>query len=198
MSPAPLKSVCVFCGSSPGGDPAYLEAAQATGAAIAGRGLTLVYGGAKVGLMGAVADAALAAGGEVIGVLPKALMIKEIGHAGLSRLEVVASMHERKARMAELSDGFVALPGGAGTLEEIAEVWTWAQLGFHAKPVGFLNLAGYFDGLFAFIDHAVSQAFIKPVHAHMLIRDTNPVALLDAFAAYVPVSTPKWIGRDQS
>ncbi|HEY2661378.1 MAG TPA: TIGR00730 family Rossman fold protein [Caulobacteraceae bacterium] len=197
MIPGP-RAICVFCGSSSGAKPIYAQTAAVLGRTLAERGQTLVYGGANVGLMGAVADAALAAGGLVHGVIPAALVDKEIAHRGLTDLDVVGSMHERKARMAELSDGFVALPGGAGTLEEIAEVWTWAQLGFHAKPVGFLNLAGYFDGLFAFIDHAVSQAFIKPVHAHMLIRDTDPVALLDAFAAYVPVSTPKWIGRDQS
>ena len=190
-----MKSVCVFCGSSPGGDPAYLDAARTTGAAIAERGLTLVYGGAKVGLMGAVADAALAASGEVIGVLPKALMIKEIGHTGLSRLEVVASMHERKARMAELSDGFIALPGGAGTLEEIFEIWTWGQLGFHGKPAGFLNVAGYYDKLAGFLDHTVSEAFVKPVHRDMLIFRDDPAALLDALAAYDAPATGKWLER---
>jgi uncharacterized protein (TIGR00730 family) len=184
-----MKAVCVFCGSSPGGDPAYLEAARATGAAIARRGLTLIYGGAKVGLMGAVADAALAAGGQVVGVLPKALMIKEIGHPGLSRLEVVASMHERKARMAELSDGFIALPGGAGTLEEIFEIWTWGQLGFHDKPAGFLNVAGYF------LDHTVGEAFVKPAHRDMLIFHDQPEPLLEALAAYDAPATSKWLER---
>ena len=190
-----MRSVCVFCGSSPGGNPAYLAAAQAIGREIAGRGLKLVYGGAKVGLMGAVADAALAAGGEVTGVLPKALMIKEIGHTGLSRLEVVDSMHERKARMAELSDGFVALPGGAGTLEEIFEIWTWGQLGFHGKPAGFLNVAGYFDKLAGFLDHTVAEAFVKPVHRDMLIFRDDPTALLDALAAYKAPATGKWLER---
>jgi uncharacterized protein (TIGR00730 family) len=190
-----MRSVCVFCGSSPGGNPAYLAAARAIGTEIAGRGLTLVYGGAKVGLMGAVADAALAAGGEVTGVLPKALMIKEIGHPGLSRLEVVESMHERKARMAELSDGFVALPGGAGTLEEIFEIWTWGQLGFHGKPAGFLNVAGYYDKLAGFLDHTVGEAFVKPVHRDMLIFRDDPTALLDALAAYAPPKAEKWLER---
>jgi len=190
-----MKSVCVFCGSSPGGNPAYLAAAQAIGREIAGRGLHLVYGGAKVGLMGAVADAALAVGGEVTGVLPQALMIKEIGHPNLSRLEVVDSMHERKARMAELSDGFIALPGGAGTLEEIFEIWTWGQLGFHGKPAGFLNVAGYYDKLAGFLDHTVGEAFIKPVHRDMLIFHDDPTALLDALAAYKAPATGKWLER---
>jgi uncharacterized protein (TIGR00730 family) len=190
-----MKSVCVFCGSSPGGDPAYLAAAAAMGREIAGRGLKLIYGGAKVGLMGAVADAALAGGGEVVGVLPQALMIKEIGHPGLSRLEVVGSMHERKARMAELSDGFIALPGGAGTLEEIFEIWTWGQLGFHGKPAGFLNVAGYYDKLAGFLDHTVGEAFVKPVHRDMLIFRDAPTALLDALAAYAPPVADKWLER---
>ena len=190
-----MRSVCVFCGSSPGGNPAYLAAARAIGTEIAARGLILVYGGAKVGLMGAVADAALAAGGEVTGVLPKALMIKEIGHSGLSRLEVVDSMHERKARMAELPDGFVALPGGAGTLEEIFEIWTWGQLGFHGKPAGFLNVAGYYDKLAGFLDHTVGEAFVKPVHRDMLIFRDAPTALLDALAAYQAPATGKWLER---
>ena len=190
-----MRSVCVFCGSSPGGDPAYLAAARAIGREIAGRGLKLVYGGAKVGLMGAVADAALAGGGEVVGVLPKALMIKEIGHPGLSRLEVVNSMHERKARMAELSDGFVALPGGAGTLEEIFEIWTWGQLGFHGKPAGFLNVAGYYNKLAGFLDHTVGEAFVKPVHRDMLIFRDDPTALLDALEAYKAPVTGKWLER---
>ena len=190
-----MRSVCVFCGSSPGGDPAYTASARAIGGEIAGRGLKLVYGGAKVGLMGAVADAALAAGGEVVGVLPKALMIKEIGHTGLSQLEVVDSMHERKARMAELSDGFIALPGGAGTLEEIFEIWTWGQLGFHGKPAGFLNVAGYYDKLAGFLDHTVGEAFVKPVHRDMLIFHDDPTALLETMAAYKAPVTGKWLER---
>lgn len=190
-----MRAVCVFCGSSPGGDPAYLAAATAMGWAIAGRGLGLVYGGAKVGLMGAVADAALAAGGEVTGVLPAALEQKEIAHLGLTKLEIVGSMHERKARMAELSDGFVALPGGAGTLEEIFEIWTWGQLGFHGKAAGFLNVAGYYDRLAGFLDHTVDEAFVKPVHRDMLIFRDDPAALLDALTAYDAPATSKWLER---
>jgi uncharacterized protein (TIGR00730 family) len=196
--PAPLRSICVFCGSSRGSHPAYVEAAALTGRTLAERGLTLVYGGARVGLMGALADAALAAGGKAHGVIPTALMARELGHQGLTELDEVDSMHERKARMAELSDGFIALPGGAGTLEEIAEIWTWGQLGLHRKPIGFLNVAGYYDHLFAFVDQAVAEAFVKPVHAGMLLRSTRPGALIDAMAAYAPAFTEKWIGRDQS
>ena len=194
---AAIHSVCVFCGSSPGGDPAYGAAAQAMGRQIAERGLRLVYGGAKVGLMGILADAALRAGGDVVGVIPSALYDKEIGHEGLTRLEVVASMHERKARMAELSDAFVALPGGVGTLEEIFEIWTWGQLGFHAKPAGFLNMRGYYDHLRAFVDHAVSEAFLQSPHRDMIIFRDDPAAVLDAFFAYSPPRVEKWIGRPE-
>lgn len=192
-----MRSVAVFCGASPGGDPAYTAAARAMGSAIAGRGQALVYGGAKVGLMGAVADAALAAGGEVFGVMPEALMDLEIAHTGLTRLEVVPSMHERKARMAEMADGFIALPGGAGTLEEIFEIWTWGQLGFHAKPAGFLNVLGYFDHLKAFVDHAVGEAFLKAPHRDMLVFSQDCGAMLDALAAYKPPRIEKWIGRQE-
>ena len=148
-----LNSICVFCGSNPGNHPAYGEAALALGRTIAGRGLTLVYGGAEVGLMGQVADAALSAGGDVVGIIPQALVDKEIAHRRLTRLETVSSMHERKARMAELSDGFVNLPGGTGTLEEMFEVWTWGQLGFHDKPIAVLNVRGFYDQLLGFLDH---------------------------------------------
>lgn len=194
---AAVHSVCVFCGSSPGGDPAYRAAAEAMGREIAQRGLRLVYGGAKVGLMGAVADAALKVGGDVVGVLPHALSDKEIAHTGLTRLEIVGSMHERKARMAELSEAFVALPGGAGTLEEIFEIWTWGQLGFHAKPAGFLNARGYYDHLRAFIDHTVAEAFLRVPHRDMLIFRDDPGAVLDAFFAYSPPAVEKWIGRPE-
>jgi len=190
-----MRSVCVFCGSSPGKDPQYLAAATSMGRLIAERNAVLVYGGAKVGLMGAVADAALAAGGEVIGVLPEALAAKELAHTSLTRLEVVSSMHERKARMAELSEAFVALPGGAGTLEEIFEIWTWGQLGFHSKPAGFLNVAGYYNGLAAFLDHTVQEAFVKPVHRDMLTFSDDPAALLDALAAYEAPVSEKWLER---
>lgn len=190
-----MRSVCVFCGSSPGRDPQYLAAAKQTGRLVAERDAVLVYGGAKVGLMGAVADAALAAGGEVIGVLPEALAAKELAHTSLTRLEIVSSMHERKARMAELSEGFVALPGGAGTLEEIFEIWTWGQLGFHGKPAGFLNVAGYYDGLAQFLDHTVAAAFVKPVHRNMLTFSDDPQALLETLAAYQAPVSEKWLER---
>jgi hypothetical protein len=198
--PLQIHSVCVFCGSNRGSHPAYFEAATAVGRTLAERGLTMVYGGGRVGLMGATADAALAAGGRVHGVIPRFLSRKEIAHGGLSELDEVDSMHERKARMAELSDAFIALPGGAGTLEEIAEVWTWAQLGLHAKPIGFLNVAGYFDHLFAFVDHAVAEAFINPAHAQILVRSPRPGLLLDALAAHgpAPVAATRWIGPDQT
>ncbi|WP_309645723.1 TIGR00730 family Rossman fold protein [Phenylobacterium sp.] len=192
-----LASVCVFCGSSPGGDPAYRAAAETLGRAVANRGQRLVYGGAKVGLMGALADAALDAGGEVVGVIPAALADKEIAHDGLSRLEIVASMHERKARMAELSDGFIALPGGVGTLEEIFEIWTWGQLGFHAKPAGFLNALGYYNALRNFVDHAVGEAFLQAPHRDMIIFREDTAQMLDAMDAYAPPVVEKWIGRPE-
>ena len=157
----PLMRICVYAGSNPGANPAYGEAAADLARLLASRGIGVVYGGGKVGLMGILADTALAAGGEVIGVIPQDLMDREIGHAGLTELHVVGSMHERKALMAELSDGFVALPGGAGTLEELIEVYTWSQLGLHAKPMGVLNVAGYYDGLAALLDHAVQEGFLR-------------------------------------
>ncbi len=193
-----MKSICVFCGSSYGTLEAYGEAATATGEAIAGKGLRLVYGGAKVGLMGMVADAALAAGGEVIGVLPKSLEEKELAHEGLTELHLVGSMHERKALMADLSDAFIALPGGVGTLEEIFEVWTWGQLGYHSKPCGFLNIEGYYDQLIAFLDHQTGQGFTKKVMRDMAQIASTPDDLIAHFEAYVPPSAPKWIGRDET
>jgi uncharacterized protein (TIGR00730 family) len=193
-----LQAVCIFCGSNFGRRPAYADAAAALGRAIGVRGLALVYGGARVGLMGAVADAALSAGAKVYGIIPQALVDKELAHPGLTRLETVGSMHERKARMADLADGFVALPGGAGTLEEICEVWTWAQLGFHRKPVGFLDVAGYYDALARFLDHAVEEAFIKAPLRDMLVFETDPERLLDRFATYVAPSQPKWIKREET
>jgi uncharacterized protein (TIGR00730 family) len=190
-------SICVFCGANFGNRPAYLETAAAFGDLIARRGLRLVYGGANVGLMGVLADAALAAGGEVIGVIPQALMAREIGHLGLTRLEVVADMHTRKARFAELSDAFVALPGGIGTMEEIFEVWTWGQLGFHKKPAGFLNIAGYYDHLEAFFARAVDDGFLQQAHRDMLVMAQDADALLDAISAYSAPTVEKWIGRAQ-
>jgi uncharacterized protein (TIGR00730 family) len=190
-----LSSICVFCGSSTGSDPSYARLAESMGQAIAERELSLVYGGAKVGLMGVLADAALTAGGEVFGVLPRALQTKELAHSGLTRLEIVESMHQRKARMVELADAFVALPGGAGTLEEICEIWTWAQLGFHQKPAGFLNFRGYYDGFLGFIDHAVGEAFVRPAHRDMLIFKDTPGPMLDALEAYSAPQVSKWVER---
>lgn len=191
-----MRRVCVFCGSSSGTRPAYAEAARATGRLIAQRGLGLVYGGGEVGLMGILANAALEAGGEVIGVIPEALMRMEVGHPDLTALHVVATMHERKAMMAELSDGFIALPGGIGTLEELFEIWTWGQLGIHPKPLGFLDVAGYYDALHAFLDHSVGEGFLKARHRAMTAVESDPAALLDRLAAYQPPDTVKVAGRD--
>lgn len=193
-----LRSLCVFCGSSPGADPAYLAAAHHLGATLATNGMTLVYGGASVGLMGAMADAALAAGGRVIGVLPQALQEREVGHAGLSELHIVGSMHERKARMADLADGFVALPGGAGTLEEFFEVWTWGMLGLHTKPCALLNTNGYFDPLLAMFDRMVEQRFVRPIHRAMVIVASDPVKVIERCAAYQPPTVAKWIDRGET
>jgi uncharacterized protein (TIGR00730 family) len=196
MKGASMKAVCVFCGSNPGNHPDYAAAAEALGQAIAKRGATLVYGGAEVGLMGITADAALAAGGEVIGIIPKALMDKEICHKSLTRLEAVGSMHERKARMAELSDGFVNLPGGTGTLEEMFEVWTWGQLGFHTKPIGVLNVRGFYDPLMTFLDHQRDEGFVKPGLRDTLLSAGDPNVLLDAMEAYEPPVVQKWVERE--
>jgi len=192
-----MKSVCVFCGSNPGNDPVYAEGARAMGAEIARRGMVLVYGGGAVGLMGIVANAALEAGGEVHGVIPRALREKEVGHFGLTRLEVVETMHVRKARMAELSDGFIAMPGGIGTFEELFEIWTWAQLGIHTKPLAFLNVAGFYDPLASFLDRTVEEGFLKPTHRAMTLTDTEPATLLDRMEQYVPSQTIKWIEKEQ-
>lgn len=189
--------ICVFSGSNPGRKPEYVEAARELGKALAQAGIGVVYGGASVGLMGAVADAAMAAGGEVIGIIPKSLVDKEIAHPGLSDLRVVGSMHERKALMGDLSDGFVALPGGLGTLEELFEVWTWAQLGHHAKPCAVYNLGGFYDGLTQWLDHVVQEQFIKPQHRGMLIVESQPASLLKAMREYeVPTGVVKWVERE--
>jgi len=192
-----MKRVCVFCGSSPGHDPAHADAARAMGGAIAARGLGLVYGGGHVGLMGVVADAALAVGGDVVGVIPQALADRELAHRGLSALHIVESMHARKARMADLSDGFVALAGGIGTFEELFEIWTWAQLGDHGKPVALLNVAGFYDPLVAFLDGVVEAGFLRAEHRAMLTAGEEPGALLDAMAAYRSPATAKWIVPDE-
>ncbi|MER2295999.1 MAG: TIGR00730 family Rossman fold protein [Pseudomonas sp.] len=190
-----LRSICVFCGASIGTNPAYREAAVALGQAIARRGMTLVYGGGAVGLMGTVADAAMAAGGEVIGIIPESLMNAEIGHKGLSRLEVVDGMHARKARMAELSDAFIALPGGLGTLEELFEVWTWGQLGYHAKPLGLLDVNGFYEKLGGFLDHIVEEGFVRPAHRAMLLLAQQADQLLDAMAHFESPVVPKWVDK---
>ena len=193
-----MKSLCVFCGSSSGTEAAYDEAASALGLALAAGGITLVYGGGRVGLMGVVADAALGAGGEVVGVIPRALLEREIAHTGLTDLRVVGSMHKRKALMSELSEGFIALPGGTGTLEEFFEVLTWAQLGEHRKPCGLLNAGRYYDPLLAVFDHMVQQGFLSEEHRAMVLVETEPEALLEAIAGYVPPRVVKWIDRAET
>ncbi len=185
----------MFCGSRSGTEPAYEEAARATGRTLADRGITLVYGGGHVGLMGVVADAALGAGGEVVGVIPRALLEREIAHTGLTDQRVVDSMHERKALMSDLSEGFVALPGGTGTLEEFFEVLTWAQLGEHRKPCGLLNAAGYYDPLLSVFDHMVAKGFLSEGHRAMVLVETEPQRLLESFERYRPPGVPKWIDR---
>jgi uncharacterized protein (TIGR00730 family) len=187
------RRLCVFLGSSPGQSPLYRAAAVRFGTLLAGRGIGLVYGGGTIGLMGAIADAACAAGGEVIGVIPEALRARERDHHGIAELHVVATMHERKAMMADLADGFVALPGGIGTLEELFEVWTWAQLGYHRKPCGLLDVAGFFEPMSGFIDHVVSEGFLQPRHRAMLLIEREPEALLDRMADYLPPPTEHWI-----
>ncbi len=191
-----MKRVCVFCGSSPGTRPVYAEAARSMGRLLAERGIGLVYGGGRVGLMGEVADAVLAAGGEVTGVIPRGLMEREVGHRGLTTLHVTGTMHERKALMVDLSDGFVALPGGYGTLDELCEALTWSQLGIHARPCGILNVDGYFDALLALFDHAVREGFVREPHRALVLEASEPAALLDAMARFRPAATEKWIRDD--
>jgi uncharacterized protein (TIGR00730 family) len=196
---ATLRRVCVFSGSSVGAREAYADAARALGAALAGRGIGLVYGGGSVGLMGVVADAVLAAGGEVIGVIPRALATKEIAHQGLADLRVVASMHERKALMTELADGFVALPGGFGTFDELFETITWAQLGLHDKPIAVLDVADYFAPLMTLLERATGERFVRPEHRALVISDTDPGRVLDRLAAFTPArGRTKWIGKDET
>ena len=193
-----MKNVCVFCGSSNGRRPAYARAARAFGAALAERGMGLVYGGGSIGLMGVVADAALAGGAEAIGVIPQALARREIAHHGLTRLEVVPSMHVRKARMAELSDAFVALPGGIGTLEELFEVLTWGYLGIHAKPTGLLDVGGYFRPLIRLLDHAVEEGFLRPAHRKLVVVDRSPARLLERLARHRVPHATRWIGEKET
>lgn len=188
-----MKRICVFCGSSSGARPEYADAARTLAGLLAGRGIGLVYGGGNVGLMGILADAMLAAGGEVIGVIPRSLLLKEVGHRGVTELRVVETMHERKALMSELADGFIALPGGFGTLDEFFEILTWAQLGFHGKPCGLLNIAGYFDDILRALDHAVAERFLRPQHRELVLADTGTTALLSQLEAYAPHHDDKWI-----
>jgi uncharacterized protein (TIGR00730 family) len=193
-----MTRICVFTGSSPGALDAYAASARELARVLVSGRHTLVYGGAKVGLMGVLADAVIAGGGEVIGVIPAHLEAKEVAHRGLSELRVVGSMHERKAVMSELSDGVVALPGGLGTLEELFEMLTWAQLGLHGKPCGVLNVAGYFDRLLQFLDHAVDQRFISELHRGLLLSDDDPTALIDRMMACQVSNTGKWLDRETS
>ncbi len=190
-----MKRVCVFAGSHSGSQREYFGAAQELGQALVRRQMSLVYGGARVGLMGALADAVLAAQGHVTGVIPEALVVKEVAHSGLSDLRVVASMHERKAVMADLADGFIALPGGWGTLEEFFEVLTWGQLGLHQKPCGLLNVRGFFDGLLSFIDHSIDEGFVRRENRSMVLVASSPDALLELLEQYVAPVAEKWIDR---
>ncbi|MDO5626915.1 MAG: TIGR00730 family Rossman fold protein [Mobilicoccus sp.] len=190
-----MQTICVFGGSSPGADPRYVEAAAALGTEIASRGMRLVYGGASIGLMGAVADAALASGADVLGVMPEHLCQDEIAHRGLTELRVTASMHERKQVMAQEADAFIALPGGFGTVEEVIEILTWNQLGLIATPVGLVDTLGYYGRLVSFFGHAVSQGFVRAPHLGLYSIDPDPVALLEAMEHYEPTATPKWVDR---
>ena len=183
----------MFCGSRPGTRPEYAEAATAMGRALVEEGMGLVYGGGRVGLMGMVADAVMRAGGEVIGVIPEALMRREVGHGGVTELRVVGSMHERKALMADLSDGFVAMPGGYGSIEEFCEVITWSQLGIHPKPCGLLNVSGFYGPLLAMFDYAVAEGFVPPQHRTLVLEDTTPAGLIEKLRRFTPPVTEKWI-----
>jgi hypothetical protein len=189
-----LRRVAVFCGSSPGTDPAYADAATALGATLAERGIGLVYGGGAVGLMGIVADAVLAGGGEVVGVIPQHLWDKEVGHRGLTELHIVGSMHERKLAMADRADAFIGLPGGVGTFEELFEAITWTQLGIHQKPVGLLDVAGFYGPLLAFLDDTVDAGFLRAEHRDLILCATTPDELLARFRAWTPSPTDKWMG----
>jgi uncharacterized protein (TIGR00730 family) len=181
-----MHRICVFAGSNAGIRPEYRQAARQLGQALVERGIGMVYGGASVGLMGTIADEMRARGGEVIGVLPKGLFVREVAHADLSELREVGTMHERKALMADLADGFIALPGGYGTFDELFEITTWAQIGLHKKPIGLLNVEGYFTPLLALVTHATTEGFIRPFHARLLLYKETPGELLDAFATFQP------------
>ena len=193
-----MQRVCVFCGSSKGARPVYARTAHDMGKALVRRNLGLVYGGGCIGLMGGIADAVLEGGGEVIGIIPHGLVTREVAHHGITKLVIVHSMHERKAKMAELSDGFVAMPGGYGTFEEFCEIITWAQLGLHRKPCGILNVEGYYDSLLALFDRAVAEGFVHPTNRRLVIQETDPDRLLDLLSNYTPPNMERWIGRDES
>jgi len=193
-----MRRVCVFCGSSIGNQRAYAEAAEALGAVLAKRGIGLVYGGGNVGLMGVIADAVMAAGGEVIGVIPQSLADREIAHAGITELRVVDSMHTRKAMMADLTDAFIAMPGGVGTFEEFFEAVTWTQLGLHRKPCGLLNVNAFYTPLALFIDQAVTEGFIKPIHRTAIVVDSDPARLLDTLGTIDLPAVPKWIRPEET
>jgi len=190
--------LCVFCGSSFGVRDVYRASTVAFGRLLAERGIELVYGGARAGLMGALADAVLAGGGRVIGVIPEALVDRELAHPGLTELRIVASMHERKAMMASLADGFVALPGGIGTLEELFEVWTWSQLGLHAKPCALLDVAGFYTGLSAFMDHVAAEGFLRPAQRQALLVESGAEALLQRMASHRPEPATQWIDASET
>jgi uncharacterized protein (TIGR00730 family) len=191
-----FQRMCVFCGSSTGKREVYRAAAVTLGEILVQRGLELVYGGGNIGLMGILADTMLARGGRVIGVIPESLMAREVGHLGLTELRIVGSMHERKALMSDLSDGFIALPGGFGTIEEFCEVLTWSQLGIQSKPCGLLNAENYFAPLLELFDQAVREEFLREENRRLVLDDTEPVRLLEKMAAFEPEPVPKWIGRE--
>lgn len=191
-----MRRICVFCGSNHGSRPEYEAGARALGQALVARGLGLVYGGGNVGLMGVIADAVMERGGEVIGVIPESLRRKEVAHANLTHMHIVDSMHERKALMSDLADGFIAMPGGLGTFEEFLEIVTWAQLGIHRKPCGLLNVEGYYDGLLAFLKHAVEERFLRPQHAGLVLASDSVEALLEQMEAFRSPIVEKWMTRE--
>lgn len=192
-----MKNITVFCGSNSGFRSEYRQAAENLARLFVKNDIRLVYGGGNVGLMGIIADEVMRAGGEVIGIIPDSLDQKEVGHRGITELRVVESMHERKAQMAELADGFIAMPGGIGTFEEFFEILTWAQLGFHEKPCAVLNIAGYYDGLLALCDNAVSEGFLRPAHRQLILEDSNPEILLEKMRNLKPLRLEKWIEREE-
>jgi len=193
-----MKRICVFCGSNPGKNPVYLEAAKNLGLFLVEKNIELVFGGGRVGLMGKIADTVMGNGGRVVGIIPKSLADKEVAHEGLTELHVVDSMHTRKAMMADLSDGFIALPGGFGTFEELCEIITWAQLGFHSKPCGFLNIGGYYDPLIELFDKATHERFVRPEHRKLVLIESDIAKMYKLMAGYQPPTLEKWITREDT